>query len=295
MRPGLPLSILLHAGIVASAYVAFPHTFEEIDEELIIVPIDLVVIDDTTNLALSKPDEPEDVPEPEKVEEPEPEDTPEPLDEGEIEEDPDPRAEDDLGEAEPIPEDEPEPEPEPEEAEPTPTPTPTPKPTPTPTPTPAPPEPTPTTKKPDNSFLDRALQSTQQAKKTREREIKELPDLKEVKNARESTRSAGDRQRDTATWTALLKTKLTKCFADFADFAEADRLRTSYQINLNKDGTLLRPPRRIAPAQIPLGDQQLRVFDINAQRAIKKCEPYDDIFPPELYEEWKDFTFNFGK
>ncbi len=94
----------------------------------------------------------------------------------------------------------------------------------------------------------------------------------------------------------MLKSKIeTSCYRDTSDMANADRLRATYSITFNRDGTLKRPPRRTQPAQIPMGDQQLRVFDINAQRAIQKCAPYSDIFPPELYDEWKDFTFIFGK
>lgn len=278
--------------IFGSAYVVFPMANTTMSEELIIVPIELVTVADTTNLAVSKPKEPEKVPEPEPEPDPTPEpDDPIPEDEAEISDEPDPFAEEEGNtkatpeEVEPVPE-----EIEPEEAEPEKKPEP--KPTPKPTPKVIPPE---EKKETTNSFLNSVLQTTEDKKKTREREFKSAPDLKKVENANENKRSAGDRSRDTATWSTLLRSKIeTKCFRDPSDMANAKRLKVTYKITFNRDGNLMRAPRRVQPTIIPAGDQQLRVFDINASRAIEKCAPYSDIFPPELYDEWKDFTLNFG-
>lgn len=275
---------------------AFPMATTTMSEELIIVPIELVTVSDTTNLTAPQPKEAEEEPEPEPpVPEPEevpPEDEPIPEDDAEISDEPDPFAEEDgetetpPEEAEPVPEEIPEPEPE-ETKEPEPEPTPEPE------PKVIPPEEDKQEK--TNSFLNSVLKTTETKKKTREREYKAAPDLKKVENANENRRSAGDRQRDTATWTAMLKSKIeTKCFRDPSDMANAERLKVTYKITFNKDGTLMRSPRRVSPTIIPGNDQQMRIFDINATRAIEKCAPYNDILPAEYYDEWKDFTFNFG-
>lgn len=275
---------------------AFPMATTTMSEELIIVPIELVTVSDTTNLTAPQPKEAEEEPEPEPpVPEPEevpPEDEPIPEDDAEISDEPDPFAEEDgetetpPEEAEPVPEEIPEPEPE-ETKEPEPEPTPEPE------PKVIPPEEDKQEK--TNSFLNSVLKTTETKKKTREREYKAAPDLKKVENANENRRSAGDRQRDTATWTAMLKSKIeTKCFRDPSDMANAERLKVTYKITFNKDGTLMRSPRRVNPTIIPGNDQQMRIFDINATRAIEKCAPYNDILPAEYYDEWKDFTFNFG-
>jgi hypothetical protein len=260
----------------------------------IIVPIELVTVDDSTNLSYSDPDEPEEVPEPEPEETPEPEEEepPEPpAEELEPDEEPDPLADDDVGEEEPEPVEE---EVVPEEVEPEPEEAPEPELTPTPEPKVVPPEEDP--REQTNSFLNRINKDLANKKRERKTEQAKKPDFKEIENANKNLRSAGDRKRDTATWTALLKSKIeTKCFRDPSDMANADRLSVTYKITFRKDGNLQRAPRRVKPSIIPMGDQQLRVYDINAQRAIEKCAPYNDIFPAELYEEWKDFTFVFGR
>ena len=66
MRPGIFLSTILHGAIFGSAYVVFPMATTTMSEETIIVPVELVTIDDTTNLTAPQPD---------PVEEPEPEPT----------------------------------------------------------------------------------------------------------------------------------------------------------------------------------------------------------------------------
>lgn len=290
---GFPLALALHAMIAAGAYFVFPNAMHELDIESVIVPIEIVEVSDTTNLRAPQPDP---VPTPDET--PVVEDTPEPEAPPplpEPEEAPDDEV-DELGEEEETaeaPETEPEPEPEPEPAEPEPTPEETPEPKPIKTPEQVQPEPKPTV---NEDFLNSVLKSAQEKKeqRTAEREAKQAADLKAVQDANKSTRSAGDRQRDTATWNDLLRSKLNTCWRDPSDMANAERLRVSYKIIFNRDGSLQRPPQRLKPAQISAGDQQMLVFDINAVRAIQKCAPYDDIFPPELYEEWKEFTFNFG-
>lgn len=296
MRPGFFLSILFHVLIFGSAYIAFPMAKTTMSEELIIVPIELVTIADTTNLPPPQPDEPEEeAPEPEPVPEPEeapPEEEPIPEDDAEISDEPDPFAEEEgetesePEEAEPIPEETPEPEEAPPEPEPEPTPEPEPRVIP----------PEEDKKEKTNSFLNSVLQTTEVKKKTREREFKAAPDLKKVENVNKNKRSAGDRRRATATWNALLRSKLetSGCYRDPRDMANVERLNVLYAITFNRDGTLMRSPRRLKPTIIPQSDRQLRSFDLNASRAIEKCAPYDDIFPAEHYEEWKDFKFNFG-
>gem|GEM_PF-7055060 len=295
MRPGIFLSTILHGAIFGSAYVVFPMATTTMSEETIIVPVELVTIDDTTNLTTPQPDpveepEPEPTPEPEEVP---PEEEPIPDEDAEVSDEPDPFAEED-GETESEPEvAEPEPEETPEEA-PEPEETPEPEPTPTPEPKVIPPEED--KKEKSNSFFDGVMTTTQDKKKSREREYRAAPDFKKVENVNKNVRSAGDRARDTATWTAMLRSKLetSGCYRDPRDMANYDRLQVTYAITFTKDGRLMRTPRRLKPTIIPQSDRQLRTFDLNAQRAIEKCVPYDDIFPAEHYEEWKDFEFNFA-
>lgn len=289
MRAGLPVAILFHAAIFGVGYVAWPTAVRPLQDDVVIVPIELVEIDTTTNLRPPAP-EPESTPEPTPVEEtppePEPEPDPEPEPEPEAEEIiPEDTAEDEAPEPvnTPEPEPEPTPDPEPTDVKP-PEPQQTPKADPTPKPR-------------DNSMFNDILKNSNQKKEERKRNVKTAPDLAKVEDANRPKRSAGDRQRDTATWDAMLKSKLetTGCYRDPDDMANVERLQVTYEITFKRDGTLMRPPKRIRPLFIPPSDQQLRIFDLNAQRAIEKCVPYSDIFPPEHYEEWKDFKFNFGK
>ena len=289
---GFIFSVLIHACIVFVGTWAFVSSVDMLDEEFIIVPIELVTIDETTNLRAPEPEPVPEEEEPPQEEAPEPEPEPEP-------EPPPPEDEpndvvDELGEEEETT-DAPEPEPEPEPVAPETSEQPLEEDTPEPEPQPD--QVTPEKPSVDRSFLDSILQTAEEKREERiaDREEQRAADLKRIEDANRSMRSAGDRARDTATWNAMLISKLNGCWRDPSDMANAERLKVSYRIMFNRDGNLQLPPRRISPRQISQSDQQMFVFDINAVRAIEKCAPYDDIFPPEHYEEWKEFTFNFGK
>ncbi|HCR65498.1 MAG TPA: energy transducer TonB, partial [Oceanicaulis sp.] len=107
---GFILSLCVHAGLVASALIAFPQS-RRLTEELMVVPVELVTLAQETNVRAARP-EPE--PEPEiEPETPAPQPAPEP-------EPVQPEAEPEI--IPPAPQDEPEPEAEPTPPEPEPEP-----------------------------------------------------------------------------------------------------------------------------------------------------------------------------
>ena len=52
---GFILSLCIHAGLIASALIAFPHT-RRLTEELTIVPVELVTLARETNVRAARPE-----------------------------------------------------------------------------------------------------------------------------------------------------------------------------------------------------------------------------------------------
>ena len=51
MLRGLPVSILLHAGIVAAGSIVLPRLGQPLDQQVTVVPIELVTFSEITNIA----------------------------------------------------------------------------------------------------------------------------------------------------------------------------------------------------------------------------------------------------
>ncbi len=79
-----------------------------------------------------------------------------------------------------------------------------------------------------------------------------------------------------------------RCYAPPAGRPNAEQLRTTVRMQLDRSGALIGAPRIVG---VGSGD---RAFDEAALRAIRACAPFD--FPDDvkaLYPRWKDVTLNF--
>jgi outer membrane biosynthesis protein TonB len=89
---------------------------------------------------------------------------------------------------------------------------------------------------------------------------------------------------NSATWGALFKEQVLRCWKKPYGGIEAQRVEAEFSIKLKKDGTLEAMP----VAQTAPGSPFQRVFQESGLRAIIECAPYR--LPPAFFEEWKYFN-----
>ena len=271
MIRGLPASILLHVGIIASSYIVLP-IFDRPAEEMVIVPIELVNIGEVNNIAPIVP-RADIEPEPEAVPEPVPEEQTEELDtlaeEIAPEEDVPPAAAAEQVEPEPeTPEDvipeqadtEEEEEPEPEEEKPE-------------------DKPKPDQHEPD--VLDDILNTENLFNRERDTAKAPPPPTPEpdqvVPDAPppEPRRAVGERTAATARIEAIVLSQMRDCWGTLEDLPEPERLTVTVKVTLNIDGSLRDDVELVKPRRAPIGDRYMSVAIDRALRAVRTCQLID--------------------
>src|SRR5258705_5370821 len=89
---------------------------------------------------------------------------------------------------------------------------------------------------------------------------------------------------NSATWVALFKEQVLRCWRKPYGGIEAQRVEAEFSIRLKRDGSLEATPA----AQTTPGSPFQRVFQESGLRAIIECAPYR--LPPAFFEEWKYFN-----
>ena len=89
---------------------------------------------------------------------------------------------------------------------------------------------------------------------------------------------------NSATWGALFKEQVLRCWKMPYGGIEAQRIEAEFSIKLKRDGTLETMPL----TQTSPSSSYQRVFLESGLRAIIECAPYR--LPPALFEEWKYFN-----
>lgn len=273
MRIGLIVSFCLHVVILLAAYVALPSVdpFPAVAEK--VLPVELVTIDEFTNLKRTPTleAEPEPVVEPEPEEEPAPEPVPAP-------EPPAPAVEPEAAPpAPPAPEPEPEPEPVVEENKPEPK---------------VEPKPKPVKKKPvKKAKAKKAFDPSSLAAL-----LDKQPDDKVAKKpARSQTAApaaaAGSNSEMTISEIDAFKVQMRRCWSVPAGAPEAGRLVVSLKVYLNIDGSLARPTQIVNKGSLLSGDRYLRAATESALRAIDQCQPFQ--MPPAKYRSWQELDLRF--
>lgn len=232
---GVAVALLLHAAVVASAYVSWEHKLEIADESPPSVPVDLVTIADKTDIAplidrSVKPAPADDI-------KPPPQDTPVPTP-------PPPQTE-----AAPAPEPAPSPMAKPEIA-----PAPTVKPQTRPKPTDA--------KKPKSDDFAALLNALTAPAAT-------------PHNARVADRTVkgvGAMNAMTMDLIDALKNQIQQCWSPPVGAPHPEQLIVSFRIFLGPDGSVARPPQLSSDSGS--GNPFLRSAEEAARRAIYTCAPY---------------------
>jgi hypothetical protein len=247
---GVTCSIILHAALVLSGIVIVPKLMPE-PAPMVILPVDLLTIADTTNVKPVAEEKPKDV---EKAEETA-DKTPPP-----------PPAAAPEAKPEPVPEvipDAKKPEPEkPKEAA----------------------KPAPEAKKPEKmaDALDSILKAVPDKKASKNQADRTTSaSLKDVQDA--ARKGAGDNQRMTITIADSIRSQLMSrgCWTDKDDMPDAKRLHATIRVRFERGGRLMGDPKLIDPPRQPAGDQPMLVFIQAALGSLRKCEPFQ--VPPEYF------------
>ena len=96
--------------------------------------------------------------------------------------------------------------------------------------------------------------------------------------------SRGAAADNSATWGALFKEQVLRCWKKPYGGVEPQRVEAEFSIKLKKDGTLEAMPI----AQTSPASPFQRVFQESGLRAIIECAPYR--LPPAFFEEWRYFN-----
>jgi outer membrane biosynthesis protein TonB len=266
MRAGsFLLSLGVHLGLALAGVIVIPQLSRAEPTPMVILPVELLTIDETTNVA----------PVAEKPK-------------------PDEKTQDETAPAETASAGA-KPEPEPEVM---PAPAPPPK---KPEPKVEPPKDTQAKqekKKDFNSELDSILKTVSPKKsKAAPADTKSATNLRNVEDAAEARRGVGDRQKMTITVADFIRQQLLSkgCWDDHDDAADASRLRAVIRVRFGRDGRFSEEPQLISPARIPSGDPPMQVYVQQAFRALAECNTKGFQVPPQYYEhqplQWIDITF----
>jgi outer membrane biosynthesis protein TonB len=257
MRFGLPISLVMHTGLIAAGLLVLPAPKLTLIDTPEIVPVELVVLAEQTSVAAVQP-EPEPEPEVSKplVTPPEPE--------PEVEPEPEPMAA-------PLPK-KVEPKPVKKEVAPKPKPKKQAKPRRKP--------------KPKAPAFNLARLESKLAKQV----SKDQPTKDVYERAREAV-GAGDAM--TANEIDLLRAQMYRCWRAPLDAPYPEKLKVTIRARLNPDGTLASAPEVLNAAQINRsGDPFWQAAADNARRAVLKCQPYS--LPSEKYALWRETIMHFS-
>lgn len=95
--------------------------------------------------------------------------------------------------------------------------------------------------------------------------------------------SKGRAADNSATWGAMFKAQVERCWKKPYGGIEAQQIETSFDIRLKPDGSLESMPVPLAGSNTPYA----RVYQESAMRAIIECQPYK--LPAAFFDEWKFF------
>ena len=88
---------------------------------------------------------------------------------------------------------------------------------------------------------------------------------------------------NSATWGAMFKQQVERCWKKPYGGIEAQQIQASFDVRLKQDGTLEAMPVPLPGSNTPY----FRVYQESARRAIIECQPYK--LPTQFFNEWKFF------
>jgi type IV secretory pathway VirB10-like protein len=116
-----------------------------------------------------------------------------------------------------------------------------------------------------------------------------------AKNAKVGSRNIkgiGDQSAMTADLRAMLQSEIYRCWSPPVGAPHPEKLIVSYELFLNRDGSVAQPPQLTADSSsAATSDPYMRAAAEAARRAIYTCAPYK--LPADRYNQWHDVTFVF--
>ena len=260
MRKGIVVSGALHLGVIGATLVAWPHALNLPDEETPVVPVELVTIADTSNIAPTVTQ-----PEPEPVAEPTP--PPEPV----VKEEP-PPPEEVAPSEKPPPEEKVAEEAEPEAKPPR---------------NPIIPRPRPPAEKPQKFDLDNVLALLDK------RAPKAPPAPPNARVAEQAIRGIGAQNAMTLDIRDALLAQMRECWNVPAGAPEPEKLIVQVRVFLARDGDLAQPPQLMPDSRAAAASNAyIRTAAEAALRAVNVCAPYHDL-PTDRYDVWREIVMTF--
>lgn len=265
MRNSVLFSVAAHSAVVVLALVTFPSPEELPSVQTRALPVELITIDEMTNLKrqekVEKPLPPVEEPEPPKVVEQPAVETPAPR--------PAPP---------PPPQQEPEPIPDKtvEKKDP-------PKPVEKKVEKPAPPK-----KEPERKFDPNQIAAL--LNKAPEAASKPQPSPK-VEEDFDAPRTDDPAMRLTLSELDAFKVQMRRCWNVNAGAPNAEQLVVRIKVYLNQDGSLARPPELADRTKLITGGAYYQAAADSALRAIRLCAPFE--MPAEKYTNWREIDLRF--
>lgn len=110
-------------------------------------------------------------------------------------------------------------------------------------------------------------------------------------NARTGTRNVqgiGDQTAMTADLQALLLSQIRPCWSPPVGAPHPEELIVDFDVVLNPDGSVARPPQLLADSSASAGDPFFRAAAEAARRAIYTCAPFK--LPQDRYSQWREIN-----
>ncbi|MBX3488990.1 hypothetical protein [Parvibaculum sp.] len=264
MRNSVLFSVAAHSAIVVLALATFPTPEELPSVSTRALPVDLITIDEMTNLKrqekVEKPLPPVEEPEPPKaIERPQAEARPAPA-------------------PPPPPEREPEPIPDKtvEKKDP-------PKPVEKKVEKPAPPK-----KEPERKFDPNQIAAL--LNKAPDAASKPQP-APRVEEAFDAPRTDDPSMRLTLSEMDAFKVQMRRCWSVPAGAPNAEQLVVRIKVYLNQDGSLARPPELMDRTKLITGGAYYQAAADSAMRAIRLCQPF--TMPADKFASWREIDLRF--
>lgn len=97
---------------------------------------------------------------------------------------------------------------------------------------------------------------------------------------------AGDMKRMTASVTDFIRAQLisNKCWTDHSDMADARRLKATFRVWFGRNGKFSQPYQMVSPTREPSGDVPLSTFVLHARRALDMCNKIGWRVPEDYFK-----------
>jgi hypothetical protein len=112
------------------------------------------------------------------------------------------------------------------------------------------------------------------------------------KNAKASQRiiqGQGNQSLATADLISAIQSKIKPCWNPPVGAPDANDLVVDFDLVLNADGTIARPPQLTQSSAAAMGNPYTRAAAEAASRAIYQCAPYNNL-PAKRYDEWHEIN-----